>query len=560
MLTRIFIQNIALIDKLDVAFEPGFNVLTGETGAGKSILIDAVNLVLGERADRELIGKRAPKALVEAVFSIEDPAVITQLEALDCPPEDGEFFLSRELLSSGKNTCRINGRLVGLSLLQSVSKLLVDVHGQHEHQSLLNPSEHLRMLDGYGEARINQAAQRVRKCARDIAALSSKIKNAHGSAEEIEREIDSLKNQTAEISAAALMEDEEVALSDEAKLLGNAEVITQALETGYGALYGAESGGAYGALREALAGMRSLEPLDESFAALCKRIEDVYYAAEDIALELRSLKAKVENDPYRLEEIQARLDMIDRLGRKYGSGTKKILQYYCDAVEKIQVLEDFKAEAESADERLKALTSDWHMLAGALSKLRKEAALGLKSAVEEQLHELGMKSAQFSVSFSNTERISENGFDSVEFLLSTNKGEALKPLHKVASGGEMSRIMLALKTIGANIDGIETLIFDEIDAGISGRTAAVVGEKLFSISGSRQILCVTHQAQIAALADAHYAIEKEEIGENTFTRLQKLDNPRRVMEIARLIGAENSSSGQEHAKELIKKASEIKRY
>lgn len=558
MLSRIFIQNIALIDKLDVEFEPGFNVLTGETGAGKSIIIDSVNLVLGERAARELIGSRAPKALVEAVFTVTE-ATAAALNELGYPPEDGELFLSRELAKTGKNTCRINGRLAGVAVLQEVSRLLVDVHGQHEHQSLLNPNEHLKLLDGFGEAQLRTLLERVRDCANVVFELEALAKNSHGSAEELERELDTLQSQTEEIAAAALIADEEKALSEESNLLENAEEIAGALTESYDALYGSDTN-ACAALREAAAGLQALTGLDPAFAALHARLEEAYYQAEDIAFELRDRNSSVESDPYRLEEIQARLELIERLGRKYGKGTKKILSYYNSALEKMKQLEDYKDGAEQLGERLSKARDEWQAAAAALTDGRKAVFEGLKAALEGELHELGMRSAVFSAEFAVAERVSRKGRDAVEFLLSTNKGETLKPLHKVASGGEMSRIMLALKTIGASVGGVETLIFDEIDTGISGRTAAVVGEKLFAISGTRQVLCVTHQAQIAALADAHYVIEKEEAGERTFTRLQILDMPRRVMEISRLIGAENSSAGQSHAKELIEKASRLKRF
>ncbi len=559
MLTRIFIQNIALIDKLDAEFGPGFNVLTGETGAGKSIIIDSVNLVLGERADRELIGSHAQKALVEAVFSVAAP-IAAALEELGYPPEEGEFFLSRELSLSGKNTVRINGRLASLAVLQEVSRLLVDVHGQHEHQSLLNPSEHLRLLDGFGEAELKAPLERVQNAADAVFEIEARLKGAHGSAEEIERELDTLRRQEEEIAAARLSAGEEQALSEESNLLENAEEISRALSDGYEALYGAEAGNACAALREASASLSVLSGIDPSFKALYARVEEAYYAAEDIAFELRDKKSLAESDPYRLEEIQARLEIIERLGRKYGNGTKKILEYHDTVLEKIKRLEDYKADAEQLGARLANARDKWREASIALTEARRAAFNGLKSALENELRELGMQSARFSAAFTESDRVSRKGRDAVEFLLSTNKGEELKPLHKVASGGEMSRIMLALKTIGARIGGVETLIFDEIDAGISGRTAAVVGEKLFGISGARQILCVTHQAQIAALADAHYAIEKEEIGEKTFTRLKKLDAPRRVMEISRLIGAESSTSGQSHAKALIEKTAQLNRF
>ncbi len=559
MLNRIFIQNIALIDKLDVEFEPGFNVLTGETGAGKSIIIDSVNLVLGERADRELIGSHAQKALVEAVFSVSDPAVAAALEELGFPLEDGELFLSRELSLAGKNTIRINGRLATLAMLQEVSRLLVDVYGQHEHQSLLSPVEHLRLLDGFGEAELKALLERVQSAADEVFKLEALQKGSSGSAADIERELDALRGQIGEIAAARLIEGEEQALSEESNLLENAEEITRALTDGYEALYGSEAGNACAALRDASNSLSVLAGIDPSFQALNTRLEEAYYTAEDIAFELRDKKGLVESNPFRLEEIQARLSIIERLGRKYGNGAIEILAYYNSALDRVKQLEDNRADAERLGERLEKAGAEWHKAAMALSDARKAVFEGLKAALEGELRQLGMQSARFSAVFSESGRVSRKGRDGVEFQLSTNKGEALKPLHKVASGGEMSRIMLALKTIGANIAGVDTLIFDEIDAGISGRTASVVGEKLFGISGSRQILCVTHQAQIAALADAHYEIVKDEIGDRTFTKLRKLNKAQRVMEVSRLIGAENSSSGQSHAKELIEKAAKLKR-
>ena len=560
MLQSIHIKNVALIERLDMEFTNGFNVLTGETGAGKSILIDAVNLVLGERASKELITHGADKAAVDAVFNVQNAgsALFSALEELGVEPTD-ELFLSREVSLSGKNVCRLNGVMVPLAVLKRVSDLLVDVHGQHEHQSLLNAALHIRFLDAFGTAQITPVKEKLLEAYANFKSIQKSMLSGFSSQDEREREMDILGYQIREITAAKLKQGEEEKLFAERALLANAERIQTAFSASAEAL-GSDSG-ALTLVSEAKKQMRSIDALSPEYAALSQRLEEAYFTLEDIAYTLRDAKEGVEFDPRRLDQIETRLEHIKSLKRKYGATVEDVLSFCESAQKKLDALtEDTKMQSE-LQARLDEALVNYRVLAKALTEKRHAAAELLSHAVLNELLELGLEKSRFEVRFAaNAEKEpAANGWDGVEFLLSTNPGEPLKPLEKVASGGELSRIMLAFKAIFAQNDDIGTLIFDEVDTGISGRTAAIVGDKMVRIADDRQVICVTHLPQIAALADAHFLVEKHDDGKTTRTSVRLLELSERRAQVAQMMGGSNEGFAFDHAAELIEKSEAKKR-
>lgn len=560
MLQSIHIKNVALIERLDMEFTNGFNVLTGETGAGKSILIDAVNLVLGERASKELITHGADKAAVDAVFNVQNAgsALFSALEEFGVEPAD-ELFLSREVSLSGKNVCRLNGVMVPLAVLKRVSDLLVDVHGQHEHQSLLNAALHIRFLDAFGAAQIAPVKEKLFEAYTRFKSIQKSMLSGFSSQDEREREMDILGYQIREIAAAKLKPGEEEKLLAERALLANAERIQTAFSASAEALGG--DSGALTLVSEAKKQMRSIDALSPEYAALSQRLEEAYFTLEDIAYTLRDAKEGVEFDPRRLDQIETRMEHIKSLKRKYGTTVEDVLSFCESAQKKLDTLtEDTKMQSE-LQARLDEALVNYRELAKELTEKRRAAAELLSHAVLNELMELGLEKSRFEVRFAaNAEKEpAANGWDGVEFLLSTNPGEPLKPLEKVASGGELSRIMLAFKAIFAQNDDIGTLIFDEVDTGISGRTAAIVGDKMVRIADARQVICVTHLPQIAALADAHFLVEKHDDGKTTRTSVRLLELSERRAQVAQMMGGGNEGFAFDHAVELIEKSEAKKR-
>ena len=484
MLQKLFIENIALIEALEIEFHQGFNVLSGETGAGKSIIIDAVNFVLGERASRELIRHGAQKAKVEAIFDIADcggtRTVLSQQE-IEC--EDNTLILSRELTLAGKNLCRINGTLTSVAMLKAVSDTLVDIHGQHEHQSLLVPENHIVFLDAYAHGEITPVKEALNGAYDAYAALRRERLSGFGSAAERERQIDILNFQINEIEIAAIGPDEEENLFAERALLANAEKIMLAVETAYDLLNG--ENGAIAAVGSAQHAMDGVAGYANSYSEVSQALEDTYYSLQDTGYLLRDMKGSLEFDPQRLDEIERRLEALSDLKRKYGGTIAEVLQFAEDAKNELAALMQADSRAAQLDAMLTQAKEKYFALAAKLSALRHKAAERLEDDVLAQLHALGMEKASFQTAFAevpNNAEPQQEGMDIIEFLLSANPGEPLKPLAKVASGGELSRIMLGFKAIFADNDRIGTLIFDEIDTGISGRIAGTVGEKIVGIA------------------------------------------------------------------------------
>lgn len=562
MLQSLYLENIALIEKLGIELFPGFNVLTGETGAGKSIIIDAVNFVLGERTSRDLIRNGAARAKVEAVFNLnEGDAAFAALDALGIECDGNELILSRELSAAGRNACRVNGTLVPVASLKSVSDTLVDIHGQHEHQALLDAENHISYLDAYCHAESLPIIEKIDAIVSRRNELMLKRNSGFASEREREREMDMLRYQIEEIASANLEVGEEERLSAEKTVLLNAERIRTALETAHMALSGAEEGSALSAIDTARRSMRDIAALNKDYEALGDKIEELYYAAEDISFVLRDTSENVESDMQRLEEIEQRLKLISDLKRKYGRTVEDVIDFGKDAGTKLNELENAEALAAELDAKLDKLKAEYNVAADELSKVRRAAGDRLKRDVLNELKDLGMAKAMFDVALSDASggEPRKGGRETVEFMLSANPGEPLKPLEKVASGGELSRIMLCFKSIFADNDRVPTLIFDEIDTGISGRTAAVVGEKMLGIAKKHQVICVTHLAQIAALADAHLMVRKYDDGKNTFVETRQLNEEEKVQRIAQMMDGESDSpSALTHARELIARADKIK--
>ena len=562
MLQSLYLENIALIEKLGIELLPGFNVLTGETGAGKSIIIDAVNFVLGERTSRDLIRNGAARAKVEAVFNLnEGDAAFAALDALGIEYDGNELILSRELSAAGRNACRVNGTLVPVASLKSVSDTLVDIHGQHEHQALLDAENHISYLDAYCHAESLPIIEKIDAIVSRRNELMLKRNSGFASEREREREMDMLRYQIEEIASANLEVGEEERLSAEKTVLLNAERIRTALETAHMALSGAEEGSALSAIDTARRSMRDIAALNKDYEALGDKIEELYYAAEDISFVLRDTSENVESDMQRLEEIEQRLKLISDLKRKYGRTVEDVIDFGKDAGTKLNELENAEALAAELDAKLDKLKAEYNVAADELSKVRRAAGDRLKRDVLNELKDLGMAKAMFDVALSDASggEPRKGGRETAEFMLSANPGEPLKPLEKVASGGELSRIMLCFKSIFADNDRVPTLIFDEIDTGISGRTAAVVGEKMLGIAKKHQVICVTHLAQIAALADAHLMVRKYDDGKNTFVETRQLNEEEKVQRIAQMMDGESDSpSALTHARELIARADKIK--
>ncbi len=555
MLERLIIENIALIDKLDLELDEGFTVLTGETGAGKSIIIDGLNLVLGGRGSRELITYGEQKCRVEAVFDVSDkPKVIKKLEELGIDSDEGCLTITRELNVSGKSIARVNGVLLPLAGLKPITDMLVDVHGQHEHQSLLDDSNHLKVIDAYMSCKILPILESVNAVYDEYSAVVAKLNAGFISEAERERRIDILKYQINEIESAGLSKNEEADIKEKLNILTNAERISRGLNTASAALSG--DGGAVGLLKDAVDELSGIASFSTQYDELFSRLNDIYYEIEDAAYSLRDLKLDADYDPKSIDELETRLDVIDGLKHKYGNDAEEILAFAQKAKAELEQLTGGAALREELERRKKELLIKYRENAERLTNIRKTSAQKLCSLAEEQLKALGMKKAGFGAEFSMIDdEPHRDGSDSVSLLLSANEGEPMKPLSKIASGGELSRIMLALKTVITDADEIPTLIFDEVDTGISGTTANTVGLRMKKIAQKHQVLCVTHLPQIAAFADSHFFVSKHEKGGRTVTSVIRLSDEERPAELARIMGAEDDSGAAvSHAAELIKKA------
>ena len=562
MLLELTIRNIALIESLRIEFAQGFNVLTGETGAGKSIVVDSLNLALGGRADRELICAGAEKASVQALFDVSgNPAAAEMAQTLGVDTEGGLVAVMRELSLSGRNICRISGVIVPVATLKEFTALLVDIHGQHEHQALLDPQRHIHFLDAYGDEAHQALREEVRALHSQRVRLAGEIRRLTADAAQREREADMLTFQVNEILSAKLKPGEEEKLRRKSAFFDNAEKIQSGVESAYNYTYRGvgRSASVQEQLSRAADAMEGIQNLDERFAAIATRLRELYYSAQDIGYELQEVLEGLSYDPATAEKIADRLDLIGRLERKYGPELEDVIAFGENARKRLEALSSGEENAETLKKQLEALDKQLLDRAAALTASRKELAVRLGESVLEQFKDLGMGKARFEIRIAQEREPGALGMDHVEFMASMNPGGPLKPLAAVASGGELSRIMLALKVISMNADGVDSMVFDEIDTGVSGRMAQVVGEKMCMISGDRQVLCVTHLPQIAALGDAHFAVEKV-TGENrTDSSVRRLDEEGRVHELSRLVGgAEDSESSLAHGRHMLAEAEKTK--
>jgi len=549
MLHALHIENLAIIDRLEVAFEAGFNALTGETGAGKSILIDALNLALGERADISLIRAGAEKLRVNAVFEVpNDPELHALLGELGVEPEDGLLYLSREVHTSGRSMARINGQPVPVSALKALGERLIDMHGQHEHQSLLKPSSHLEFLDRWlGEPAL-KLRQQVREAVSALRQTERELQEIVAREREREQMLDLYRFQVDEIRAANLQVGEDEQLETEARRLVYAEKLVALAGNAYDALMGEH--GAYDQAASASRNLTEIARIDPSVSPWGEMLESALVQLEEVAHNLRAYAESIEYDPARLEAVIERQELIKRLKRKYGDTIEAVLQYADEAAAKLHALETQTERRAELEAELARLQESAHALCEQLSALRRDGAQRFANAVQTVLRTLAMERAQFTVEV-RPKPMDATGADSVEFLFSANPGEPPRPLSKIASGGEMSRVMLALKTVLADAAPVPTLVFDEIDAGIGGRTAHAVGEQIAQLARHCQILCVTHLPQIACRANHHLLIEKHTDGAMTRVAVQPLTGEARVQEIARMLAGTPTETALQHARELL---------
>ena len=559
MLERLIIKNIALISSLDIELGGGLNVLTGETGAGKSIIIDSVNLVLGERASKDLIAVNQQKARVEALFSIKNnDTVKSLLDDNGLLSADDELILMREITASGKSLCRINGEVVPLATLHLIADSLVDVHGQHTHQSLLDPKKHMHMVDEFNAPEIIPVRNNVTELYRAYTEAERKLNSGFVSAEERERRIDILAYQINEIETAHLYAGEEEEITAELAVLSNAERISSSLDIASDIISGDR--GSLGGVRKAADALSRISDISAVYSDIFERINSLYYELEDASYQLRDLSLSFEFSPERLNELENRMDYINSLKRKYGGSIEAVLEFMKNCKAELEELSSSDEIRGKLTKELARLNSEYFEASARLTALRNQAAQALSENVTKQLRELGMVNAQFTyVNNVSDEKLHINGSDSIEFMFSANAGEPCKPLAKVASGGELSRIMLAIKTVCADADAIPTLIFDEIDSGISGVTAIKVGEKMARIAASHQVLCITHLPQIAAYADSHFLVEKTMKNGETHSSLMQLGDEERRTELARIMGSVNADeSAVKYAQELISASEKYK--
>lgn len=565
MLKLLRVRNLALIDELELELNRGLNVLTGETGAGKSILINAISLAVGERADVEQIRTGADSAVVEAVFDLrEHKAIQRALKELGCGEAD-ELVICRVLERVGRTRCSVNGHPIGLKVLKRIGELLVDIHGQHEHQSLLRPETHIAYLDKYGGERLGSLLEEYRQLYDSLKEVEALKRKMVSSERERERRIDLLRYQAREIDAAKLVPGEEEELKAERQRLLHSEKLLEAVRRIRRCLCGDEdSEGAIPLLSEALAELRRSSQWDERLGEHLEHVGQAIYSLEDVAKWIDEYASKLEFNPLRLEEIESRLALISALKRKYGDSVEEVLAYRQRIEEELRLLESHEEHLEELERRSAELREKLSEVATRLSAARCEAAREMEKAMEEQLHSLMMDKARFKVSIVREEdegglsidgmryAFDRDGVDRVEFLISPNEGEPLKPLAKIASGGEISRVMLALRAILRSTHEIPTLIFDEIDVGIGGRTAEAVGMKLKSVSKFAQVICVTHLPQIACMADTHIVVKKVTKHGRTLIQAHQLSFDERVAEIARMLaGARITETTLKQAAEML---------
>lgn len=552
MLELLHIENIAVIEEADIQFHPGFNALTGETGAGKSIVIDAMGAVLGGRTSRELIRTGAGKAFVSAVFSAVPEKSPGLLESGISPDENGELQIQREIFSDGKNVCRINGRPITVSQLRKIGEELLNIHGQHDGQQLLDEEQHGAYLDSFGHT--EKGLDAYRKAYETMDSLRKQMRSLEMNEAEKARRIDSLRFQIHDLEQAKLVPGEEEELLSRQKLLRNGEKYLSALSGAENCLSGSEEGGVVNLLRGAEGCIQPIRNLDDEMAQIDKRLNALYSEAYDLAEILREKREAFDFSPEELDAVESRSDQLYRLKKKYGATVEDCIAYLENCRKELSAIETASDTLLMLERQLSQARENVLKVGAELTALRQKAAHTLEKRIQSELRDLDMNKVRFAIQFEPKEPAAD-GCDTIRFLMSANTGEDLRPIAKIASGGELARIMLALKNVLAEQESIGTLVFDEVDTGVSGRAAQKVAEKLAQVSRHKQVLCVTHLPQLAAMAGTHFSVEKGEAGGRTYTHVVEMNREQRKAELARITGGNHVTEALlESAGELLDEA------
>ncbi|HCT65280.1 MAG TPA: DNA repair protein RecN [Lachnospiraceae bacterium] len=556
MLLGLHIKNVALIEEEEIEFGKGFNVLSGETGAGKSMIIDAINFVLGERTSKDFVRRGQAKAQVEAEFEIKDRDTLSAIQEIGIEADDNIVIIQRIMTAEGKSTNRVNGTSVTAGMLKQISEGLIDVHGQHEHQSLLNAARHMDILDKFCGEKIEQYKADLGVLIKEYKSILLQINALAGDDEERSKKIEALEFKINDIEDASLKKGEEEALLERKGYLNNIEKITKYTHNAMELLYlGAdEEMSASDKIAQAIDDVGNLKVIDPDCSKIYDELNEVGTALDDVIRKFKKYSDEIFSSPEELDNIEERLDIIYRLKKKYGATVEEVLAFQERLQEELNFISNSEEELKKLSLRKADIFSKIKVDCKKMTDLRIKTAQQLEQEIETQLKELEMKNASFKIVVKQKDTFNSKGCDNVEFMISANLGEELKPLAKIASGGEMSRVMLAMKTVVAHAEPIDTFIFDEIDTGVSGKTAVRVGEKMATIGKKRQILCITHLPQIAAMADRHFLIEKSVKGEKTVTEVKALDYNGAVGEISRLMG------GGQAGNLVTKAAEEMKKY
>ncbi|MFD1736396.1 DNA repair protein RecN [Bacillus salitolerans] len=573
MLAELSIRNFAIIEELSVSFQKGLTVLTGETGAGKSIIIDAIGLLVGGRGSSEFVRFGMEKAEIEGLFIMEEKthSCFDKLSDFGIDTSEDMIVLRRDILSNGKSVCRVNGKLVTLGILREIGQTLLDIHGQHEHQQLMDSDQHIKLLDQFSEEVIRPAFEEYSHLFKQYQNLSYQLKNLTENEQQLAHRLDLLQFQYQEIEQAKLEPGEDELLMEEKLKISNYQKVYKALHSSYHSLHGEQKGLDWISL--AMSQLEDIASIDAHYKELYETISSTFYQLEDAIYSLRDQLDGLEHDPERLNMIESRLNEINQLKRKYGQTVMEILEYASKIEEEIDELVNRDSHILKVKKQLSEVMEDLLVEAENLSVIRKKSAKSLEKAVLKELAEVYMDKADFSINFSRKEgthtdpvvngvntKLQKDGLDIIEFFISANPGEPLKPISKIASGGELSRIMLAMKTIFSKHQGVTSIIFDEVDTGVSGRVAQAIAEKIYRVSTNSQVLCISHLPQVAAMADTHLFISKEITGDRTKTSVRTLTIEEKTTEIARMIsGVEVTSLTLQHSKELLILAEQLKK-
>lgn len=550
MLLNLHVKNLALIEEVDVDFEKGLIVLTGETGAGKSLILGSVNIALGNKASKDMIRKGTDYSLVELTFSVSENCA-KQLKKYDIYMEEDNIVTVTRKISEGRSISKINGETVNIKILKNVMSLLIDIHGQHDHQSLLYTKNHLDILDKFAKDSILELKEQIKEEYSKYTKLIKKLEEFNIDEGQKAREIEFAEYEVNEIESANLKPEEDVQVEEEFKKLSNSKEIVSALSEIYNALSYETAGGLGDIINKAVMDINSIKGMDEKISQFQTELYDIDNLCRELTSQIYDYNSGMDFNPEYVREVEERLDVINHLKLKYGNNIEEILRYKEEKEEYLEKLNNMTDEMESVKNQISELEGTLNNLCTKLSEQRKKAAKELEVLVKQALVDLNFIAVEFEIQITRKESIGENGFDNVEFMISTNPGESVKPLVKVASGGELSRIMLAIKSILATEDDIDTLIFDEIDTGISGQTAMKVAEKMAKISRNHQVICISHLSQIAAMADSHYLIKKTADENSTTTSIKKLTRQQSIEELVRINGGSGiTEAGLIHATEM----------